>query len=127
MSAQKKAAGDSGSIKGDCGSTNSVFEAENSLILEQSTLKRALAMLNKNANQERRALLQLANNLFTQTSEMNAVAGVNISDVACSLNKKINVLGYEVRCKLPVSPIINRFGEPTNQHIWFISKLQKND
>ncbi len=53
----------------------------------------------------------------------NACSIGNISDTASDINPSIYKEGYFIGCEKPLVRILNKFGEPSNEHLWSIYKV----
>jgi len=47
----------------------------------------------------------------------------NISDIACKANKRIHKHGFFIACQKPITPFKNRFGHPSQMHLWALHRL----
>ena len=58
------------------------------------------------------------------TLEINRQCAIsNISDIACKANQRIHKHGYFIACEKPVVPFKNRFGHPSQMHLWGLHPL----
>lgn len=72
----------------------------------------------------------LAVNHSVKTVDVNQQCSVgNISDcVSVSINPRIEDLGLYVACVTPPKPILNKFKQPSGQHLWsFYRDMAAND
>lgn len=47
----------------------------------------------------------------------------NISDIAATVNKRIAKHGWFIACQKPLIPFKNRFGQPSQMHLWALHRL----
>ncbi len=79
--------------------------------------------LKPTSKQGRRTVFYLGHNPDSKTGDVIHYAGVNISHVSRKCNKFLRPQGYEIRCRKPPKPILNRFGDVSEQHLWGIYKI----
>jgi hypothetical protein len=93
-------------------------------------IDRILNRLPETMNQGRRLFSLLAKNSKVATRDVNRTCGiVNISDIAHDVNGYLYPEGYFIGCLPPDEPILNNFGEKSNQFEWscFYTRLAAND
>lgn len=68
----------------------------------------------------------LANHPGATTQQVASDCAIgNLSDVAHKANPHIYKAGYFIGCQRPVTPINNRFGEPSGMFLWGLYQVHK--
>lgn len=82
-------------------------------------IDRILNRLPETMNQGRRLVALLGRRSRLATREVNQTCSIgNISDIAADVNPYLHSEGYFIGCEPPDEPIINKFGEKSNQFLW---------
>jgi hypothetical protein len=87
--------------------------------IPDSTIDRILNRLPETMNQGRRLVALLGRRSRLATREVNQTCSIgNISDIAAEVNPYLHLEGFFIGCDYPDEPIINKFGEKSNQFLW---------
>jgi len=87
--------------------------------IPDQTIDRILNRLPETMNQGRRLVALLARRSRLATREVNQTCSIgNIADVAIKVNPYLHNEGFIIGCDYPPVPIINKFGEESNQFLW---------
>jgi len=87
--------------------------------IPDSDIERILNRLPESMNGGRRLLALTARRSHIPTREVNQTCSIgNIADVAMDVNPYLHNEGLMIGCDYPPEPIINKFGEKSNQFLW---------
>ena len=90
---------------------------------DQDTLE-LIGSLPDHMLQARRMVEYLSKNPKAPTGHVSQHCAIgNLSDVARNVNQYLYKKGLMVGCEKPLTPIINKFSEQSNQFLWSIYKL----
>jgi len=92
--------------------------------LSEDALNKVLNAIPESAKQARRLVSYLAKHSLCVTVEVNQACSIgNISDVARKINPTLAMFGLKIDCFPPVEKPLNKFNEPTDQHLWALFSI----
>lgn len=89
---------------------------------QSAAVRAATARMGRQAARITEALHTQGPMLTGQLAHQCAVS--NISDTASRANRELERHGFRIVCHLPQPLIVNRFGEPSQQHKWAIERVK---
>lgn len=101
---------------------NSIYQSVKLTSIEYTEIEKLIPASSKQFKRMVKHLAEHPNSLTTKVCV--ACASVNLSDLARKHNHLIKTAGLFVGCCKPPFRTNNRFGEPSNEHLWGLYRIE---